>query len=160
MIIKFDPNQMNAMLREDDDFVDYFTKEIMPKHLPSFAGMAGSPQAGEMTLWGRRYAEHFGFSNPIYQVHFVVLMWRVGPDFFMFEPYRSILADREQTEEQRMERCNLEPTMKQEGDAIARSKNEYWFPQYMKNNILGVTYDDIEEQYLAEAEAKKKGGAL
>lgn len=155
MIIKFDPQQMNAMLREDDDFVDYFTKEVMPKHLPSFANMAASPQAAEMTRWGRRYAEHFGFSDPIYQVHFVVLMWRIGPDFFLFEPYRTILEDRDQSEEQRMERCNLEPTMAQEGQAIARSKNDYWFPQYMRNNILGVPYDDVEEQYLAEIEGKK-----
>ncbi len=157
MIIKFDPNQMNAMLHDDDDFVDYFTKEIIPKHLPSFAGMAPSPQAAEMTRWGRRYAEHFGFSDPIYQIQFVVLMWRIGPDFFLFEPYHSILQDRDQSEEQRMERCNLEPTMKQEGDAIARSKNDYWFPQYMKNNMLGVPYDDVEEQYLEEVEIKKGG---
>ena len=46
MIIKFDPHQMNAMLHEDDDFGDYFTNEIMPKHLPSFADMAASPQTG------------------------------------------------------------------------------------------------------------------
>lgn len=155
MIIKFDANQMNAMLHDDDDFVDYFTKDIIPKHLPSFAGMAPSPQAAEMTRWGRRYAEHFGLSDPIYQIQFVVLMWRIGPDFFLFEPYHSILKDRDQSEERRMERCNLEPTMKQEGDAIARSKNEYWFPQYMKNNMLGVPYDDVEEQYLDELEIKK-----
>lgn len=156
MIIKFDPQQMNAMLRENDDFVHYFLNEIIPKHLPNHADIALSPAAIEMTRWGRRYAEHFGFSDPIYQVHFVVLMWRIGPDFFLFEPYKTILADRSQSEEQRMERCNLEPTMKQEGDAIARSNTAYWFPQYMKNNILRVPYDDIEEQYLEEVESKKR----
>jgi hypothetical protein len=157
MIIKFDPHQMNAMLREDDDFVDYFTNEIMPKHLPNFANMAGSPQTAQMIRWGRRYAEHFGFSDPIYQIQFVVLMWRIGPDFFLFEPYRTILDDRNQSEEQRMERCNLEPTMDQEGEAITRSNNDYWFPQYIKNNMLGVPYENVEEEYLAEIEAKKGG---
>ncbi|MGN7957909.1 MULTISPECIES: hypothetical protein [Agrobacterium] len=156
MIIEFDPRQMNAMLHDDDDFTNYFTREVIPKHLPSFADMAGSPQATEMTRWGRRYAEHFGFSDPIYQIHFVVLMWRIGPDFFLFEPYKSILADQSQTEEQRIERCNLEPTMSQEGNAIARSDNAFWFPQYMKNNILGVPYDDIEEEFERERAAKAR----
>lgn len=144
MPMEFDRLQMNAMLTDDEDFVNYFTSEIMPKHLPVYADMANDWATKGMVTWGRRYAEYFGFADPIYQIHFVVLMWKVSANFFEFEPYKDILADRDQSEEERMERCNLEPTYEQDSHALLNGNEDCWFPQYLKNNILGVAYDDID----------------
>lgn len=156
MIIKFESNQMNAMLWEDDDFALYFLNTIMPKHLPQFSDMIRKPETLEMIKWGRRYAEHFRFSDPIYQIHFVVLMWRIGPDFFEFEPYHAIVNNLYLSEEERVERCNLEPTFEQEDYAIRNSKSGYWFPQYTKGNLLGVPYDSVEEEILTDIERTKR----
>lgn len=150
MILEFNDRQMQAMLNDDEDFIDYFTTVIMPKHLAPFAILSESVQTREMIRWGRRYAEHFGFDDPVYQVHFVVLMWKIGANFFEFPPYQQIIADEARSQEDKMKLCNLAPTFEEEDLAIRKSDESYWSPQYIMNNILGVPYDDIEEQYFAE----------
>jgi len=146
MALEFDDSQMNAMLDDDQDFADYFTQTIMPKHLPVYADMANDWATPQMVINGRRYAEHLGFEDPVYQIHFVVLMWKISANFFEFEPFKTILADRSQSEETRMERCNLEPTYDEDVHATMKGNSNYWSPESMRNNILGVPYDEVYEE--------------
>ncbi len=145
MTFEFDDSQMNAMLRDDADFAEFFIKEIVPKHLFEFADIAtDTPQTREMVIWCRRYAEHFGFDDPIHHIHFAVLMWKMGPNFFEFEPYKEILADNKLSDEEKIERCNLQPSFEQDDDAIRNQDERYWNPQFLKGNILGVPVEDLD----------------
>lgn len=144
MTMEFNDRQMNAMLEDDTDFVEYLGQVIMPEHVPEFADFVNDHTFPRQTRNGRAYARHFGFEDPADQMHFVVLMWKLGPDFFTKPGLKEIIEQRDMTPEARIDAIYNDMPDEYAVDAIMSANHLYWFPEEIENNVLGVPYEPFD----------------
>lgn len=88
-------DQMYALLKDDEAFVRWYRDEFMPRHLPEYhLSPIQEVSKREMILQGRSYAQRFRLAEVPSQIHFITLMFKIGPNFFEFPGFRDALAAR------------------------------------------------------------------
>jgi SMI1-KNR4 cell-wall len=90
---------------DDEAFVELFI-DLIPDLLPQSLDLIEDPQTPEKIVNGRRLAEQFEFRDPCDQVNFIVLMWKIAPNFFEFPPYKQIMEELSLSAAERLDRCD------------------------------------------------------
>lgn len=128
MVLRITEEQMRAFGSNDADFADWFVNDYMRTEMPEYLDIrAGNLK--KMVLNGRRYAEGFGLDDVEAQVHFVTLMFKVGPDFFRFDGFAEILSQTERPPLERIEAIYNDVTSQQAEEALRKSDSRYWYPE-------------------------------
>jgi hypothetical protein len=147
MPLEFSKEQMAAHLADDHDFVEWFVEVFAREQMPWTYDLIGAGSMKRMSLWGRRYAEHFGIHQPQSQAMFIAAMWDFGPDFFMFEPMASVARNEVLDDETKADTL-FKLAEEHRYEFLEKSDARFWHPQYLKGNILGVPYEEDEEDAL------------
>ncbi len=91
-------------LVEEVDFIQWYTDDYMPTHLSKLHQTFKPEKLRARVKAGRDEALKQGFTEPASQVHFVTLMWHIGPNFHHFPGFREIANATEQPEPYRIKR--------------------------------------------------------
>lgn len=120
--------QMTMQLSEERVFVDWYVNNFMHEYLPEFHEEFSSADLTQMVRHGRMEALRYGFNDPGSQVHFVTLMWKIGPNFHHFPGFREIVNATDQPASLRIE--HFYQVSDEEGaDAVLGADDRYWFPE-------------------------------
>jgi hypothetical protein len=102
----------------------------MPEYLPEFHESFNCVDLSEMVRHGRKWALRYGFNDPESQVHFVTLMWKIGPNFYHFTGFREIANAMDQPGPVRIERF-YQVSDEKGAEAVLGADDRYWFPETM-----------------------------
>lgn len=127
MAMKFDSSQMLAMLREDEDFAEWFVQGLMKQTLPNQYYIVSDVGKREMTINGRNYAKVLGFEDFESQAMFVALMWEIGAGFFTFPGFREVADDPNLNGKQKIDAFYAVPGTVA-AEAIEANSDAYWYP--------------------------------
>jgi hypothetical protein len=119
--------QMLLAIVEERGFVDWYVDRFMPDHLPDFHRAFSRNELVSMVRRGRQEAIVYDFDDPASQVHFVTLMWTMGPTFHHHPGFREIATARDQPGPARIERFYREVTDEQGASAVLAANDRYWF---------------------------------
>lgn len=120
--------QMTMRLAEERGFIDWYVNEFMPDYLPEFHETFSYEDLAEMVRHGRREALKYGFDDPESQVHFITLMWKIGPNFHHFPGFREIANATDQPAPLRIERF-YQVSDEEGADAVLGADDRCWFPE-------------------------------
>lgn len=143
--MKISKTQLDSVQIPDRQFVDWYVEEIMKDELRHFYVDLGPDTCRTFTLNGRRYAEHFGFSEARLQAQFLTLMWELGPNFHTVGAFRTVLEDDRLDQEQKIEALYSVSDAAGE-QAIEQADDEHWYPELIEGNILGVPFEPEEHR--------------
>ena len=143
MVIKFNDQQLYANLSDDHDFSEWYVETFIREQMPWTYDLMGSAALKELVPTGRRYAEHFGINHPPNQGMFIAAMLDYGANFFTFEPMATVAQDVTLDEEVKADTL-FKLAEKHRFEFEDKVEESFWHPQYVKDNILGVPYDDID----------------
>lgn len=121
-------DQITIPISNEEGFLDWYVGEFIPEHLPEFHEALDNESLREMTKNARDEAIRCGFNDPSSQVHFVTMMWNIGPNFHHFPGFQEITNDVSQPGPERIERFYNEVTDDQAADAILGADDNYWYP--------------------------------
>jgi hypothetical protein len=119
--------QVDAFLADEAWFIEWFVCTFMPDHVPGFHQTFDDRELKEMVGRGRRRAIEHGFTDPPSQVHFVTLMFKIGPTFYTFPGFREVTAARTLSDAERIRRYYEVPGALA-ADAILRAEYRSWWP--------------------------------
>lgn len=119
-------DQMTLRIADEQGFIDWYVNEFMPEHVPEFHEALSNKDLNEMVAHGRREAIKYGFNDPDSQVHFVTLMWNIGPNFHHFSGFREIANATDQPGPQRIE-LFYRVSDEQGAAAVLGADDSYWF---------------------------------
>ena len=119
--------QMQARLRDDAAFAEWYVEEFMQLHLPTQYHSVSAQGKREMVANGRGWARRCGFEDAEAQAHFVTLMWKVGADFFRHPGFVEVAGRRDGAE---MARADAFYAVMPElaAAAIRGADDRYWYP--------------------------------
>ena len=120
------PEQMTLKIAQEPGFVDWYSNDFMAEHLSEFHALFDNESLHEMVKNGRKEALNHGFKDPTSQVHFVTLMWHIGPDFHQFPGFQEIAHTSQQAEPERIDHF-YQVSDTQWDDAVRNSDNRHWF---------------------------------
>ena len=132
-MIKLKKSQMQAAMRSDAAFAEWYCEEFMKVHLPQSYFSVSDEGRREMVLNGRRYAQHFGFSDLRAQAEFITLMWKIGANFFVQPGFAEALSDRTETDLVRIDGL-YNVSRDQAADAILKQDARYWYPEMLQRD--------------------------
>ncbi|NOZ54348.1 MAG: DUF4123 domain-containing protein [Gammaproteobacteria bacterium] len=128
-VLKLQPVQMTLGIVEEAGFVHWYVNTYMPKHLASFHETLREQDLHQMVAHGRNEALACGFTDPKSQVHFVTLMWEIGPNFHHYPGFREVAQLIHLIEPERIERFYALPD-EQWATAKQGVDERYWFAEY------------------------------
>ncbi|MGL5011552.1 MAG: hypothetical protein ACRC6I_16865 [Paracoccaceae bacterium] len=134
-------DQMMGGGMPDDAFAAWFVDEILRTEFADFYTDLGPETCAAFTITGRRYAAHFGIMRPDLQAQFVYLMWGIGPNFWSFPGFSRILAAKWPREEDKIDALFNVSDAEAEA-AILGADDTFWTPEFIRNNILGVPFEE------------------
>lgn len=126
LIIRKD--QSDAFLADKSWFVQWYVSRFIPDHLPGFHETLDDQDLKEMVTYGRHKAIELGFDDPPSQVHFVTLMFKIGPTFYKFPGFREITETKGISGPERIRRYYEEVTSDQAAEAILGAEDHCWGP--------------------------------
>ncbi len=133
-------DQMMGGGMSDAEFAAWFVAEIMKDELPDYYTDLGPDTCEELTINARKYARHFGINRPDLQAQFAYLMWTVGPNFWSFKAFNRILTAKWPKEEDKIDAL-FNVSSDDAEEAILGADDEHWYPQFVENNVLGISFE-------------------
>ena len=97
------PEQMTLRIAQEPGFIDWYVNDFMAEHLPGFHEAFDPETRHDMVKNGRNQADGYGFKDPVSQVHFVTLMWHIGPNFHQQPGFREIAQNTRQPGPERID---------------------------------------------------------
>ncbi|MGL4309555.1 MAG: hypothetical protein ACRCSU_03630 [Paracoccaceae bacterium] len=120
-------NQMMSGIARDEDFAEWFVEDVMKQHIPD-PYYAVSPEGlREMTVNGRDYARKCGITDFPSQAHFVILMWKIGANFWLQPGFREVAMNTAMLGPDKIDRFYAVPK-DQAVHAIMNCNDTYWYP--------------------------------
>lgn len=120
--------QIYGLLKEDEAFARWYMWEFMPRHLPEYHFSAiHKDSKQEMILQGRAYARRFHLEEAPSHIHFITLMFKIGPNFFEFPGFHDALTSRRVHESDVIDALYRVSTADAER-AIKGADDRYWWP--------------------------------
>lgn len=118
---------MQAPLRRDEDFAEWYVEDFMSTHLVQLYHSISAQGKREMVINGRKWARVYGFTDAEAQCHFVTFMWKIGAGFFLAPGFADIAAQTGQPDMARIDAFyNLPPEVAI--GAIQNPDDRYWYP--------------------------------
>ncbi len=130
-MLKIRTEQLDAFLADESWFVRWYVEEFIPDHLPGFHETFDDRELREMTALARRTAIEKGFGDPPSQVHFVTLMFKIGPTFFKFPGFKEITEAPDLPGPERIRRYYEDVTSEQAAEAILGAEDRCWSPDLL-----------------------------
>jgi hypothetical protein len=127
-VLSIRKEQMPMRLNEESGFIDWYINEFMPEYLPQFHETFNFEDLAKMVAHGRREALKYGFADPESQIHFVTLMWKIGPNFHHFPGFREIANATDQPGPMRIEQF-YHVSDEEGADAVLGADDRFWFPE-------------------------------
>jgi|688.fasta_scaffold01473_19 hypothetical protein len=128
-MLKIRQEQIYKMMDDDESLVTWYLNVFMPEHLPTYYYSSIHEESRrEMVLQGKKYAAMFGLVTFPSIVHFVTMMFNVGPNFFIFPGFREALTARAASESEvidRMYAVSFEDAQR----AMQGADDRYWWPE-------------------------------
>lgn len=126
--------QKQAFVTSDAEFARWYVDAVMKPQLPQFHLAISEQGKLEMVTNGRIWARLHGFSDATAQAHFITLMWKIGPGFFVFPGFAEIARDTAADDQARVQAFyDVDPELA--AQAILQPDDRYWYP--FENGILG-----------------------
>lgn len=146
-MLRLTTDQMMNSDMSDAQFVAWYVDEFMPEELADFYIDLGPETCKRFVANGRKYAAHFGITRPDLQGQFLTLMWELGPSFFEVREFRGWLDKKAMPQAEKVDALyNVSHASAEE--ALATANHEYWYPEMIRDNVLGVPFDDGSEDVL------------
>ena len=124
----FSQNLMMSAVTRDEDFAEWFVEDVMKLHIPD-PYFALSPEGlREMTMNGRQYARQCGITDYPSQAHFVILMWKIGPNFWVQPGFKEVAMNPTIAGPEKIDRFYALPK-EQAVYAIMNPDDRMWFPK-------------------------------
>lgn len=128
-MLKIRQDQIYEMMDDDAALTHWYLNVFMPEHLPTFYySPIHEESRREMVLQGKKYAATFGLHKFPSIVHFVTMMFNIGPNFFLFPGFREALTSRASSEEELIDRMYAVSHYDAER-AIRGADDRYWWPE-------------------------------
>lgn len=147
MVIRMSLDQIMGRDLDDRVYAEWFVDTIMPKAVPERYDVVRRDELIEMTLSGLIIPRHFAIRRRDLMAQVLVIMWALGPSFYLVPEFRAVL-DRVDLSE----RDKVDALYEIEGDPAAEAMEtldtRHWFPWLIDDNIFGLTDDpqwDIED---------------
>jgi len=118
--------QITMRLFDEVGFVDWYVNEFMPEHLSEFHEALPNEDLEEMIRHGRKEALKYGFDDPESQVHFITLMWEIGPNFYLFSGFNDIANATDQPGKLRIEQF-YQVSDEEGAEAMLGADDTFWF---------------------------------
>jgi len=120
---------MTLRIGEEQGFINWYVDTFMPKHLASFHETFSEQKLSQMVVHGRNEALAYGFTEPRSQVHFVTLMWKIGPNFHHYPSFREVVQSIHLPGAERIDRFYA-LTDEQWVNAKQGADDSDWFAEY------------------------------
>jgi hypothetical protein len=131
-MLKIRQSQIYQMMDDDESLVNWYLNVFMPEHLPAYYYSPIQEQSRkEMVLQGKKYAAQFGLTEFPSIVHFVTMMFNLGPNFFMFPGFKEALAKKSSSEEEIIDRLYAVSAADAER-ALEGTDERYWWPETIR----------------------------
>jgi len=124
-------DQMKGPLAQDDAFAEWFVEDVMKQHIPAPYFAVSAEGLREMTINGREYARRCGIADFESQAHFVILMWKIGANFWLQPGFHAVATHAEMKGPQKIEAFYAMP-QDQAVHAIMHPDDRYWYPDMME----------------------------
>lgn len=131
-MLRIRQEQLDVFLADESWFVQWYVSSFMPDHLPGFHETFDDQELKEMVTRGRRRAIEQGFDDPPSQVHFVTLMFKIGPTFYQFPGFREITETKGVAGPERIRRYYEEVSEEQAAEAILGAEDRCWGPDLIE----------------------------
>jgi hypothetical protein len=119
---------MRASLDDDHAFAEWFVEDVMRQYIPDPYYSVSPEGLREMTINGRSYARKCGISDFDSQAHFVILMWKIGANFWLQPGFREIASNPTIDGPTKIDRFYALPE-DQAVHAIMNPDERYWYPE-------------------------------
>lgn len=128
--------QFQGFIADEETFIRWYVHTFAPEHLPAFHQSFSEKDLSDMVRRGRNLAIKHGFLDPPSQVHFVTLMFKLGPTFFRFPGFQPITEATSLPGPERIRRYYEDVTSDQATFAILSSEDRLWSPDLLGDDIL------------------------
>lgn len=118
-------------LREETDFIQWYIDDYLPENLPDISQAFPPKDLKIMIKNGRKEALKQGFTDPASQVHFVTLMWQLGPNFHHFSGFKEIINADQASEAERIDQL-YQVNAAQWDNARQNSNDHYWHQEAIR----------------------------
>lgn len=122
----FSSDLMMTSVTRDADFAEWFVEEVMKLHVPDPYFTVSPEGLREMTINGRTCARQCGISDSPSQAHFVILMWKIGPNFWQHPGFREVAMNPTIAGPEKIDRFYAVPK-EQAVHAIMNPDDRAWF---------------------------------
>ena len=127
-MLKIRQDQIFQMMEDEDAFVRWYLDVFMPEHLPVYYHSPIHPESRkEMVIQGRLYANQFGLFEFPSLVHFITMMFNIGPNFFVFPGFREALQSTARSENEVIDRMYA-VNSSAAAAAMKGADDRYWWP--------------------------------
>ena len=117
---------MMSGVTHDADFAEWFVEDVMKLHIPDPYFTVSPEGLREMTINGRTYARQCGISDFPSQAHFIILMWKIGPNFWQQPGFREVALNPTIAGPEKIDRFYSVPK-DQAVHAIMHPNDSYWY---------------------------------
>lgn len=124
-------DQMLGPMARDDAFANWFVEDVMKQHIPDPYYAVSAEGLREMTVNGRHYARQCGISDVPSQAHFVILMWKIGANFWLQPGFREVAQDAGLGGPEKIDAFYAVP-QEDAVHAIMHPDDRYWYPEMME----------------------------
>ncbi len=124
----FQTSQMLGPMAHDDEFAEWFVEDIMKRHIPDPYFAVSAEGLREMTVNGRVYARKCGIADTASQAHFLILMWKIGANFWLQPGFREVAMNPTIDGPTKITRFYEVPE-DQAVHAIMHPDDRYWYPE-------------------------------
>lgn len=124
-------DQLTLSITDEQGFVNWYVDTFMPAHLAVFCEELSRDIRKKRTSYGRNKAISLGFKQAINQVHFVTLMWDIGPGFYHFPGYQEISEATDEAESDRINCFYDDITDEQDKAATLGADDNAWNPSHI-----------------------------
>lgn len=131
-MIQIRDEQLGAFLADERWFINWYVRRFIPDYLPGFHETFTDEELREMVAHGRRIAMQYGFSDAPSQVHFVTLMFKIGPTFYKFAGFREITEATDLPGPERIRRYYEDVPRDLAAEAILGAEDRCWEPDLVE----------------------------
>lgn len=124
-------DQLTLPIANESGFVNWFVAEFMPEHLTERYESYSEATLKSRVRHGRNVAIKHGFTNPVNQVQFVALMWRLGPHFYLYPGFNEATFNTTLSGEKKID-LYYERSEDEFADVMIHDQNADWFSDSFK----------------------------
>lgn len=128
------------MSRPMDDLVyaEWFVDHLMPKAIPEHYDPSRREEQIDLTCGGLTVPRHFGIERRDLMGQVLIVMWSLGPSFYLHPAFRAVLENPDLSPTQKVDAL-FDVDGEAAADVMETVDERHWYPWLVKGNIFGLT---------------------